>query len=369
MSTAIAISRHELPEPFTRDQVELIKATICKGATDDELKLFMAQATRTGLDPFSRQLFAVKRWDRRENREVMTMQVSIDGLRLIAERTKKYRGQEPPMWCGPDGIWKDVWLEKTPPAAAKIGVLRKDFDQPSYGIARWTSYVQTTKDGNPNSMWSKMGDVMLAKCAESLALRKAFPQETSGLYTAEEMGQADNAPESSWEAGKDAQAEVVKRRLKKAPTDVSPKAIEAPAVPVVTPEMLKHFSEVHEEIGDVNYFRTLQAHGVTSVQEITDLDKARSAYKDMGEVRKLFLAASHGEVIKGMDQLLFESLPEASRSKVFIELKNKIALACGSQDTALDEYERLRVNCDSQWELYKALDRVHEFYATGKIAG
>ena len=182
---------------WSSEQLSLIKNTVAKGTTDEELRLFLYTAKRTGLDPLVKQIHAIRRWSGDINGYVMSIQIGIDGYRLTAQRTGEMNGQDGPYWCGENGEWKEVWLtSEPPPLAAKVIVWRKGHDRPYVGIARYEAYVQKKKDGKPNSMWAKMPDGQLAKCAEGLALRKAFPNELSGTPTEDEMGQAAHDTES-----------------------------------------------------------------------------------------------------------------------------------------------------------------------------
>ena len=171
-------------------KIELIKDTIIPGATNDELELFVNQCNRTQLDPFSKQIYSIKRYNNTLKKSTYQVQVSIDGARLVAQRSGEYAGQTPTYWCGPDGVWVDVWLADDQPSAAKVGVYRNGFVEPLWAIALFKQYAVTKTEGGLTAMWKKMGSLMLGKCAEMLALRKAFPMELSGLYSTEEMEQA-----------------------------------------------------------------------------------------------------------------------------------------------------------------------------------
>lgn len=169
---------------FTSQEVDILRETIAKDTTQQEFALFAMVCETTGLSPFAKQIYAIKRGGR------MTIQVSIDGFRVIAQRTGQYRGQRGPVWCGEDGNWQDVWLSSDYPVAAKVGVLREGFTEPLWAVARWDSYAQFFS-GKLADMWKSYPDVMIAKCAESLALRRAFPQELSGLYADLEVEQQE----------------------------------------------------------------------------------------------------------------------------------------------------------------------------------
>jgi phage recombination protein Bet len=191
MSSDIVLHKPAEDRNLNAEQIDLIKRTICKDSTDEELQLFILQCQRTGLDPFAKQIHALKRNVKGSDgkwTQALSIQIGIDGFRLIADRTERYvPGKEPKFTYDAEG--------RLISATSYVKVWRRDGWHEVAATALYEEYVQTTGENKtPVSMWQKMPHSQLAKCAESLALRKAFPAELSGLYTSDEMGQADNLP-------------------------------------------------------------------------------------------------------------------------------------------------------------------------------
>ncbi len=190
-----ALALREDQTYWDEKQIAVLQAGgIDQDVTEAELMAFLHECQRRQLDPFSRQIYLIGRKDKAKGRKVYRSQTSIDGFRLIARRAADKSGidysYEDTIWYDAEGGRHEIWLSGQPPSGAKVVVIRggSRFD----AVARFGAYVQTDWNGNPTRMWQSMPDVMVAKCAEALALRKAFPEDLGGIYTEEEMGQADN---------------------------------------------------------------------------------------------------------------------------------------------------------------------------------
>ena len=136
----------------------------------EDLAFFLRTAHKAGLDPIAKQIHVVYRWDSRLGRDKMAIQTGIDGLRLVAQRSAEYAGQD-------DVVYDSEDAEQ--PKWAKVTVYRFNKlmgERVAYtATARWKEYAAIGKDGKPMVMWEKMPFLMLGKVAEALALRKAFP--------------------------------------------------------------------------------------------------------------------------------------------------------------------------------------------------
>ena len=167
-----------VPMQFNESQVDLIKTTVAKGTTNDQLALFLYTCKKTGLDPLAKQIHCIVR--QTKNGPQMSIQTAIDGYRLVADRSGKYAGNDDP-----------IYDDEANPTKATVTVYKivSGVRCPFTATARWSQYFPGEAQG---FMWRKMPHLMLGKCAEALALRKAFPAELSGIYTNEEMQQAES---------------------------------------------------------------------------------------------------------------------------------------------------------------------------------
>lgn len=174
--------------PWTQAQIDLMTRTVAKGASKDEFALFLNIAKKTGLDVWTKQMYFIKRkvWNNEKKAydEIGTIQTGIDGYRVIAERSGQLAGNE-------DAIFDNETASHPEKATVTVHKMIAGQKCAFTASARWSEYAPINPKTNEiMGQWKKMPYLMLAKCAEALALRKAFPNDLSGLYTEEEMDQA-----------------------------------------------------------------------------------------------------------------------------------------------------------------------------------
>lgn len=197
----------------TAEEAEIIRATIAKDATPEELKLFFYDCARQGIHPLDRLIHFTKRSGK------YAPVTSIDFLRTRAAESNECAGIDEPVFTG---------TVKSPSFAATVTVYRLVQGQryPFTATARWSEYVP-----DQAFMWQKMPHTMLGKCAEALALRKAFPKQLTGLYVNEEMEQAapkeHAAPKVSRAPAPPDRGGVVGASTAAVPAEVSPPVPEA----------------------------------------------------------------------------------------------------------------------------------------------
>ena len=198
--TGLAISSDQAT--FSAEQRAVLAHMGVENAPEADLRVFMHVCQRSGLDPFARQIHMIGRNSKNQRTDQWetkyTIQTGIDGYRLIgrraADRARVSISIGQPEWAHEDGTWRPVWSKSWGvPVAARVTIERDG--KPFTAVALFDEYKQTKRDGNLTSMWAQRPAGQLAKCCEALAWRMAFPQDLSGIYTDDEMGQADRHDE------------------------------------------------------------------------------------------------------------------------------------------------------------------------------
>lgn len=268
---------------FTDEQKQLIRDTVAKGAGDDQFKVFIYTCERTGLDPFARQIYFQLRKNSRTGESNMTILTGIDGYRLIADRTGAYAGNDDPVYDNEQSPYK---------ATVTVYKMIAGVRCPFTASARWDQYYPGDHQGQ---MWRKMPHLMLGKCAEGLALRKAFPAELSGIYVKEEMDQAAKTdaddvspyPDENYQPSPEPKKQPRGAPLKSAPQD--PK-------------------EVHKGAVDA----ALEA-GKAAAQKILDAEAAKKVY----DHKNIEHQAGLGAVLEKdkIDPALWEEISEELHGK------------------------------------------------------
>ena len=210
MNNEIMVTQSLAIDYANREVVQTLKATVAQGLNEPEFRLFVDYCKSTGLNPFKKEVWAIKAGGRLQ---IMT---GINGFLTIANKNPMFDGLE----CSVD--------DDENPTKAICKVYRKDRKYPSEGVAMIKEYYKKTP------IWDQMPRVMLTKVAKSIALREAFPQELGSLYAQEEMPPEYRAPS----------VEVIR-----------PAAVPVQAVADAVYEPETEVNELPEASGEVYYYK------------------------------------------------------------------------------------------------------------------
>jgi len=271
---------------ITPEQVDLVKTTVFQGATDDELKLYFFECRRRGVHPLDRLIHPVVRQDKNGTRRI-SFQTSIDLFRSEAENTGEYRGQDDVEY-GELITWEKI--DKKVPEYAKATIKR--FDEHTGEIikisatAYWEEYYPGEQLG---FQWRKMPRLMLGKCAEALALRKAFPRKLAGLYTFEEMqltdlinqGKALKEPQRKQKPEEQKQDKEMKEPGRQSESNGQPE-IKDPDAPATEPQK----KAIHTMLGKIGVKENDKKHDFcsklfpvpTPIKSLNDITKGQASY-------------------------------------------------------------------------------------------
>lgn len=299
---------------------------------EKEVDQFLLECRIYDLEPLAGQIYAV--WEN----GVMHAVATIDGMRLLAERTELYDGQSDPEWCDAEGNWTDYWAGEDTPIAARVRVHRKGTKVPTTGTANWHDFAPQG-DAGADSLWNKVGGKpahMLSIRAEALALRKAFPSQLSGLYTAEELGISLAAIGGGEEGGGSAAVAVdvpAAPGTPPAPSTPPPTASRslpsAPAAPVPPPA-------------------ALEGPGAEAPSVIVDAAEGQPSGAPARPAAKRTLAealvSGEYERLRGeLTEALFDQMPDRLTDEQSAELATTLAEAEGAGITAVELERRCKV--------------------------
>ena len=243
-------------KPFLNaEDMKLLREQYLKDYHEEDVEMFLRRCERTKIDPMTGQIFM--RPDAKEEtargsdgkyKKALTI-TGIQGFRGVADRSGVFDGTDPILWCGQDGQWTDIWLQSANPVAAKASAWRKDQTRPHVVVVKWKAV------NKPGWAWNSMPDHMLGKCAEAAALRKAFPNQLTGVYETDEI--VDQSPTATLEQDVEeqkkriAEADAAKQRLQdQGVTMVQPSAPVFPRDAVKEVEPAKGLEPKDYEPGD-----------------------------------------------------------------------------------------------------------------------